>query len=183
MGVFLMLTYRITSYINNLHPQKHQDLYAVIEKVISHAIPLWNMTLTPLKEPKFRWNRILYSSPQYDPDPDDLPDDQKLQQEEGESEDEFWERTYEWEEEFRREHLVLPEPGIFKLPDLTMTSNPDEALDLKRDYGHRSLQIIVKLATISLTPAKPSYEGGSWHVEGQMVSPACAPMQIYERMG
>jgi len=30
----------------------------------------------------------------------------------------------------------------------------------------RRLQVIVKLANIELTPDKPQYEGGSWHVEG-----------------
>ena len=39
-------------------------------------------------------------------------------------------------------------------------------LDLRKEYG--KLQIIVKLANIHLTPEKPRYEGGSWHVEGQM---------------
>jgi hypothetical protein len=28
----------------------------------------------------------------------------------------------------------------------------------------------VKLANIELTPDKPEYDGGSWHVEGQLVS-------------
>ncbi len=31
-----------------------------------------------------------------------------------------------------------------------------------------ALQVIVKLATIHLTPGKPAYPGGSWHVEGMM---------------
>jgi hypothetical protein len=30
----------------------------------------------------------------------------------------------------------------------------------------RKLQVIVKLANIVLTPEKPTYPGGSWHVEG-----------------
>ncbi|MEU1321082.1 DUF4246 family protein [Streptomyces tibetensis] len=30
------------------------------------------------------------------------------------------------------------------------------------------LQVIVKLATIHLTPDKPEYPGGSWHVEGML---------------
>ena len=42
-------------------------------------------------------------------------------------------------------------------------------MDIKRDYAHRGLQIVVKLANIELTPEKPTYEGGTWHVEGQMV--------------
>ncbi|KAK4508643.1 hypothetical protein PRZ48_002382 [Zasmidium cellare] len=32
------------------------------------------------------------------------------------------------------------------------------------DHG---LQVIVKLANIHLTPEKPTYDGGSWHIEGQ----------------
>ena len=30
----------------------------------------------------------------------------------------------------------------------------------------RDLQVIVKLASIVLSPSKPSYPGGTWHVEG-----------------
>jgi hypothetical protein len=42
-------------------------------------------------------------------------------------------------------------------------------VDLARDYAKRGLQIIVKLANIHLTPEKPEYAGGTWHVEGQLV--------------
>jgi len=42
--------------------------------------------------------------------------------------------------------------------------------DLQGHYARRGLQVIVKLANIQLTPEKPEYEGGSWHVERQMVS-------------
>jgi hypothetical protein len=33
---------QIDSYINNLHPEAHSSLYMVIEKLISHSVPLWN---------------------------------------------------------------------------------------------------------------------------------------------
>jgi len=33
-----------------------------------------------------------------------------------------------------------------------------------------SKPVIVKLANIHLTPDKPTYKGGSWHVEGRLVS-------------
>ena len=51
--------------------------------------------------------------------------------------------------------------------DATLT---EETVDLLRDYGKRGLQVIVKLANICLTPERPQYEGGTWHVEGQIVS-------------
>lgn len=161
--------HRITSYINNLHPRKHQELYVIIEQIISHAVPLWNMTLTPFNDPGFRISRIEYPKPMYDPDPETMPADMKPQQGPDEDDDDYDERIWEWAEEFRREHIVQPEPGTFALPEKTINKDTAQAVDLKRDYGHRGLQVIVKLATISLTPEKPSYDGGSWHIEGQLV--------------
>lgn len=37
---------KITSYINNLNPILHADLYSAIEKFIAKSIPLWDLTLT-----------------------------------------------------------------------------------------------------------------------------------------
>ena len=42
-------------------------------------------------------------------------------------------------------------------------------VDLKMMFTKRGLQVIVKLANIHLTPEKPEYGGGTWHVEGQLV--------------
>ena len=38
------------SYINNLHPHNHANIYRRIEEVITAAIPLWNRTLVPLPD-------------------------------------------------------------------------------------------------------------------------------------
>ena len=73
-----------------------------------------------------------------------------------------------------RRIVVHPEPEEFTTPAQRMSKsskknkNPPDikpAVDLRKDYG--KLQIIVKLANIYLTPEKPDYEGGTWHVEGQ----------------
>jgi hypothetical protein len=37
----------------------------------------------------------------------------------------------------------------------------------------KTLQVIVKIAEIVLTPEKPSYAGGSWHIEGTMEESIC----------
>ena len=50
-------------------------------------------------------------------------------------------------------------------------------VNLRKDYG--KLQVIVKLANIHLTPEKPNYEGGSWHVEGQGNESICATALYY----
>ncbi|CAA7260755.1 unnamed protein product [Cyclocybe aegerita] len=54
---------KITSYINNLHPEKHKALYGLIEQVIDATIPLWNTSLAPTVEVKWnRRTRIHYSA-------------------------------------------------------------------------------------------------------------------------
>lgn len=82
----------------------------------------------------------------------------------------------EWEREVRK--VVRPEPGTFQPPGVTSRNNffdesgnlkEEHRVDLIRDYAKRGLQVIVKLANIHLTPEKPEYAGGTWHVEGQLV--------------
>jgi hypothetical protein len=156
------MTARIKSYINNLHPHKEKRLYELIEKLIDASIPLWNATLAPLADESFvHHERIAYKAVQYDPDPESWPESEGIQQQPDEDDDEFWERREEWINETQR--LVFPEPDDFN--PLTQPV----PLDLKSTYGNRGLQVIVKLASIHLTPEKPEYEGGTWHVEGQMV--------------
>ena len=125
------------------------------------------MTLSPLRSGVDKYRRIDYDWVEYNPDPESFPDEEGPQQEEGEDEDDYWDRRSEWIEETRR--VVLPEPGTF-VPPPYMTTDPKDQVDLRRDFGERGLQVIVKLANIHLTPEKPEYNGGSWHVEGQMVN-------------
>lgn len=63
-------------------------------------------------------------------------------QADGEAQDVYYERLRQWFRDTRR--LVPPEPGQFKAP---LPRNPQETVDLKRDYGERGLQVIVKLAS------------------------------------
>lgn len=39
-------TVRFTSYINNLHPRKHPEIYALVEKLVDKAIPAWDRVLS-----------------------------------------------------------------------------------------------------------------------------------------
>jgi Protein of unknown function (DUF4246) len=149
---------RIMSYINNLHPSEHSDLYTTIEKIIARCIPLWNATLTPLKSVHYRPLRITFDQVIFDPD----EEDEGPHQEEGENNAEFYNRQFEWQEEVRE--VVHPEPGEFVPPPVRV-----DDVDLRRDFGSSGLQIIVKLANIQLTPEEPLYNGGSWHIEGQLV--------------
>jgi hypothetical protein len=39
-------TVRFTSYINNLHPAKHPEVYRLVEQLIDTAIPAWDRVLS-----------------------------------------------------------------------------------------------------------------------------------------
>lgn len=144
---------RIVSYINNLHPERHRALYQVIEKILTRTIPLWNKTLSLLQD---EYKRIEYYEVEFEDHPEPYPDAANVDAENTE-----WERLMEWQ---LRQPIKLPEPRSFAPHTFKSQVN------LRQEYAERGLQVIVKLANIELTPEKPEYEGGSWHIEGQLVS-------------
>ncbi|KAF8960406.1 hypothetical protein BDZ97DRAFT_2077483 [Flammula alnicola] len=152
---------KITSYINNLHPATEKPLYGLIEKLISASIPLWDLSLAPLQYPWYHERRIEYTECIYDPDPEAGPERDGPQRITGEDEGDFDDRRQSWIEDTRQ--VVRPEP---EMPFAPLRSPPD--FSLRDEYRKRGLQVIVKLANIELTPEKPDYNGGSWHVEGKL---------------
>jgi hypothetical protein len=86
------------------------------------------------------------------------------QGEEGEEEMESWELE-EIYKEWKRDQAVInwPDPVGF---EATKDLEDCERLDLCKSYS--GLQVIFKLANIHLTPDKPIYGGGSWHIEGAL---------------
>ncbi|KAJ5627930.1 hypothetical protein N7490_010158, partial [Penicillium lividum] len=154
---------RISSYINNLHPTRHRDLYGIIEKVITCAIPLWNRSLT---KKGIYSHRIEYTAVEYD---EDSHPDPKPEQRPDEDENHFWGRMKSWEVVMP---IKKPEPAEFK-------SKPDEKIQIYDTFGKTGLQVIVKLANIELSPESPEYEGGSWHIEGQLNERICATAIYY----
>lgn len=40
------------------------------------------------------------------------------------------------------------------------------SIRIQDDFRDEGLQVIIKLSSIELTPEKPRYEGGNWHIEG-----------------
>ncbi|PKX93307.1 DUF4246 domain-containing protein [Aspergillus novofumigatus IBT 16806] len=157
---------RIASYINNLHPKKHRPLYQVIEKILTQTIPLWNTTLTLVRD---KYKRIPYDEVEYDEHPEPEP---QPANEEDEYSDEYYQRHDEWQ---KREPIRRPEPGEFA-PRVIEAKGQ---VNLREDFALNGLQVIVKLANIELTPEKPEYEGGSWHVEGQLNEHICASAIYY----
>ncbi|KAK3292032.1 uncharacterized protein B0H64DRAFT_377587 [Chaetomium fimeti] len=59
------------------------------------------------------------------------------------------------------------------------TGGTDRGTISFRNRFPAGLQVIFKLANIHLTPEDPSYEGGSWHVEGTLNEMICASAIYY----
>jgi len=67
----------------------------------------------------------------------------------------------------RTRRPVQPAPPPFEESKVrTYAVNPKKAL--RNQFKDTGLQIIVKMASIELTPEKPEFSPGGWHVEGQM---------------
>lgn len=172
----------ITSYINNLHPKHHRDLYGTIENVIVKSIPLWNEVLAstesentprldvndwsdhwPRGEERPRgwrpegWEDNNARGTKMDENGDEVTDD--------EVEDlDVDELDYEYRRGERR--TKHPDPrGPYSPPP---APEAHQTVDLRKQFEKTGLQVIVKLANIHLTPEKPTYAGGAWHIEGQL---------------
>ncbi|CAG6395024.1 DUF4246 domain-containing protein [Streptomyces cocklensis] len=147
------------SYVNNVHPETHHELAAVLPDLFARVRPLLENVLTDLRHPRpLRIEADPYgwyddSEPKY-PEKSAYADDEAYKAARiayDEAQDDWWEN--------RR-------PVIPDAPDFTPPEVPGESA--RTDLRGRRLQVIVKLATIHLTPEKPEYAGGSWHVEGMM---------------
>ncbi|MDI3389004.1 DUF4246 domain-containing protein [Streptomyces sp. B-S-A8] len=140
------------SYVNNVHPVHHRELAAVLPDLLGRMLPLLENVLTDLRHPRplrieadpFSWYD---GSEPVEPDSDD--EDAYAAYEE--AMDGWWENR----------RPVVPDAPEFIAP-------PAPDATARADLRGRRLQVIAKLATIRLTPDKPEYAGGSWHVEGML---------------
>ncbi|MGW6883578.1 DUF4246 domain-containing protein [Streptomyces goshikiensis] len=146
------------SYVNNVHPEAHRELASVLPELFARLRPLFENVLTDLRHPRpLRIEADPYGW--YDSEP------QRPEKSAHGDDEAYAEALSAWE-------LALDDwwenrsPVIPDAPDFTPPERPG-ASD-RVDLRGRRLQVIVKLATIHLTPDKPEYAGGSWHVEGMM---------------
>jgi len=187
-------TAKIISYINNLHPARHSGLYAIIEKFISKAVPLWHIVWRWTTD-GFKRERIDGSigvqrkctvpeicgrppygcSPLKRPLPNGETDFSYYTSDEKEK---WYDETEKWYDETHP--VIRPEPKVEYEP-LEFTYSPEDIIG-EGGLLHASnnkLQVIIKLANIHLTPENRKYDGGSWHIEGQLNEHICATALYY----
>ncbi|KAJ0297072.1 hypothetical protein Brms1b_013642 [Colletotrichum noveboracense] len=188
---------RIASYINNLHPTKHADLYSVIEKVLGKVVPLWDVVHRWPEEFEFQrlWMpkvgrccttpEICNKGP-YWCRPESRPQESDEQpREEDEYNDDYEDSDDEPESlTWRRDKIWYNATHPLSRPNIPpYTRMPITGEDVKLQKGlfdnAERIQVIVKLANIHLTPEKPTYDGGSWHIEGLLNEHICATALYY----
>ena len=139
-------------YINNVHPQTHAALESVLPKLIERAVPLWERVLSDLRKPLLPLrtkSKVEGSLPgcvfdgTYRPGIED-------EDEEYEANKDAW---------LSKMVLKLPDAKVYT-GDLDAMKSPTVSLN------GTTIQCIIKLANIVLTPEKPEYPGGKCHVEG-----------------
>ncbi|MFF7178013.1 DUF4246 family protein [Streptomyces sp. NPDC008121] len=146
------------SYVNNVHPETHHALASVLPEVFACMRPLLENVLTDLRHPR---------PPRIEADPYGWYDSEPEYPSKAAYDDAaaFTEALRAWEaaqdDWWENRRPVIPDAPAFTPPVV-----PDASARV--DLRGRRLQVIVKLATIHLTPEKPEYAGGSWHVEGMM---------------
>ena len=69
--------------------------------------------------------------------------------------------------------------GTILKPELENYVSWASSVNLRKDFAKDGIQVIVKLASIELTPTTPEYDGGSWQVEGQLNEHICASALYY----
>ncbi|KAK0449694.1 uncharacterized protein EV420DRAFT_1565390 [Desarmillaria tabescens] len=137
-------------YINSIHPRNDAALRTVIETLVARFIPLWSRVLAESKED---YKLPLRTLTNYYWDPIDWDHSRLPENPTG--------------EDYEVQYQAWKAIRTMQYPRLLEPYHPDDlGFPEPMDLNGRKLQVIIKLANILLTPEKPVYEGGSWHVEG-----------------
>ncbi|KAH7305419.1 hypothetical protein B0I35DRAFT_443765 [Stachybotrys elegans] len=181
---------KIESYINNLHPAKHADLYPIIEKFIEKSLPAWDMVYRwpeefDLQRLKTLEAGVKCKTPELCNWACRQTNRPLNEGEEPREEDEAWEPAYARSEREVLDRAWFVETHPLKLPDMDASAYWYEG-PMAHDFlssgffkEKSRIQVIVKLANIHLTPTKPTYEGGSWHIEGLLNEHICGTALFY----
>ncbi|KAH6561822.1 hypothetical protein BASA62_009568 [Batrachochytrium salamandrivorans] len=143
----------INSYINNLNPVWHPDLYKTIASVFECFVPMLE-NLTETMRSKYEYIRI------NDPS-----------------------KGYSYHNDYGSyDDLSVTTARPVHVPRMPKSFGGPETLPLPISLRGRHLQVIVKLASIHLTPDKPRYNGGSWRIEGAISEFIVATCLYYYEM-
>ncbi|UKZ58326.1 hypothetical protein TrVGV298_012194 [Trichoderma virens] len=162
---------KIDSYINNLHPVEHANLYPIIERFIEKSLPAWDIIYRwptefdsqrlKTKEAQSECSTSEICDRIYGCQPWNRPIDEGEPQRD---EMEPYTEEYRNSERFKRDMAWLVETHKLNLPEPVSTSDDYfrlKASDVKSSgffKGASRIQVIVKLANVHLTPEDPEFK-------------------------
>ena len=151
----------ISPYINNIHPVRHEELHSVIPEILRLALPMFERVLSDLLRPLLPIRISTSGSRGYG--------DQYVP-------DCIWKKSapipgFANEREYRVDPDEWHVKYLPRIPYPKKKYGGDlKVMDSCVSLKGRTLQVIVKLHNILLTPDRPEYPGGRWHVEGLLSS-------------
>lgn len=182
----------IASYVNNLCPETHRELYGILEQLVDKAIPLWDECLSWFHD-RIRITRDGQDVSGYAWEVPTWPlraehSDHKMDHDDADytsaENNETWASRHglvdEWLEFFQSNLRLKPmEPRVF-IPSREALQLPGaRRVDLKSDFKSSGLQVIFKITTINLSPERPQYDDSQWHIEGLLNEHICATALYY----
>ncbi|KAI8831010.1 hypothetical protein BJ741DRAFT_694845 [Chytriomyces cf. hyalinus JEL632] len=166
---------RIESYINNLNRRVHNDLYGTIAAVFEALVPMFEMTMGSFESHPF--TRIISPTNNncYQPNVFEWHEEMAWEAGIDEESDEYKDFMDSLWELRRPIHI----PGLPKQSGAVYAET--RGIDTMKLRGI-TLQVIVKMVTICLTPENPVYKGGNWHLEGMENEAIAATGIVYYSM-
>lgn len=162
---------KIDSYINNLHPVDHAQLYPIIERFIEKALPAWDVIYRWPTE--FETQRITTTNARATCTVPDIcrrhhhdcqPWNRPVDEGEQENPNAPWEPGYDDSERFQRDMAWYSKTHTIDLPDPTpgdknhLRLSPSDVKSGGFFNGASRIQVIAKLANIQLTPEDPEFQ-------------------------
>ncbi|CAG1975211.1 unnamed protein product [Fusarium graminearum] len=153
---------KFTSYINGLHPIKHREIYGTIEKLMEKALPAWDFCLACRRDHRMVGSCRIQPRFGMPDNPDDNNDanwtvaleDVPIRAKDESSDESMNDDERQFEDWKKIREPIQPEAPEFKAWDYG--TKPGESLRER----FRDIQVIVKMASIELTPDKPSFPAG-----------------------
>lgn len=175
---------KLISYINNLHPTKYPEIYATVEELINTVIPVWDQCLVSFENYRLHGPGRKGSRFAFPDGPDDEEAENWIPSDPADVADAEVDLSqdykYDWiDDEAERKWKILRKPALREpTPYLEVDYDPYTAPGgeksqggLFRRFKDSGLQVIVKMASIELTPEKPEFPTGGWHVsQGKSIS-------------
>jgi len=150
----------VSSSTLHIHPIHHRELYSVIPEILQRALPMFERVLSDLSRPLLPM-RIATSGRGLGG---------------GETADCIWENYIPNSSPISEYEYYGNKDGLYagyklRTPDARKKYDGDlQIMNNRISLKGRTLQIFVKLANVILTPERPEYPGGNWHVEGSQSS-------------